>query len=365
VLGRVVQVDRLRKRMTLEWQESVQGAVVAFDPTTGAVRAMVGGTHFRRFQFNRAIQARRQPGSAFKPIIMAAALAAGYTPAHILMDSPFVRRMPGTPKDWKPRNYTDRFYGPVTLRKALTSSLNLATVKLLDQIGPQQAIDFARRLGIRSEMEPFLSLALGSFEVTPLEFTAAFIPFATGGIYARPYDLLKVTDGSRRTLEENVPAIHRAIPPETAYQMKLLLRGVVEEGTGQAANSLPAFVAGKTGTTNDYRDAWFLGFSNDLVLGVWVGRDDNKDMGFRAAGASAALPIWIDIMKSWLNGRKFDASPPPPPPGVTLVRIDAQTGFLPSRWCEGKTMTEAFVAGTEPTDGCPPKGFLPRFLQGS
>ncbi|OGL63487.1 MAG: hypothetical protein A3I72_07960, partial [Candidatus Tectomicrobia bacterium RIFCSPLOWO2_02_FULL_70_19] len=144
VLGRVVRVEAEEKRLHLEWQESVQGAVVALDPSTGAIRAMVGGTNFRRHPFNRAVQARRQPGSAFKPVIMAAALSNGYTPAHILIDSPFVRRMPGTPKDWKPRNYTDRFYGPVTLRTAMEQSLNLATIKLLDQIGPQRAIDFAR-----------------------------------------------------------------------------------------------------------------------------------------------------------------------------------------------------------------------------
>ncbi|MEK6711188.1 MAG: PBP1A family penicillin-binding protein, partial [Nitrospinota bacterium] len=256
VLGRVVQVDAEQKRLTLEWQESVQGAVVALDPATGAIRAMVGGTNFRRYPFNRAVQAHRQPGSAFKPIIMGAALSNGYTPAHILLDSPIIHRMPGTPKDWKPRNYTDRFHGPVTLRTTLEQSLNLATIRLLDQIGPERAIEYARRLGLRSPMEPYLSLALGAFEVTPLDFTAAFVPFAQGGVYARPYDLAKVTDGSNRLLEENVPVTHQAIPPETAYQMKSLLHGVVEEGTGRAARGLPAFAGGKTGTTNEYRDAW-------------------------------------------------------------------------------------------------------------
>ncbi|MBI3127282.1 MAG: PBP1A family penicillin-binding protein [Candidatus Tectomicrobia bacterium] len=363
VLGRVVNVEAEQKRVHLEWQESIQGAVVALDPATGAIRAMVGGTNFRRHPFNRAVQAHRQPGSSFKPIIMAAALANGYTPAHILVDAPFVRRMPGTPKDWKPRNYTDRFYGPVTLRTALEQSLNLATIKLVDQIGPQRVIDYARRLGIRSPMDPFLSLGLGTFEVTPIEFTAAFVPFARRGLYARPYDLERVTDGSNRVLEENVPVVHQAISPETAYQMKLLLRGVVLEGTGRAARGLPAFAAGKTGTTNEFRDAWFVGFVNDIVVGVWVGRDDNKDMGFRASGATAALPVWIDVMKGWLQGRELDKSLPPPPPGINFIRINAGTGLLPSRWCPGKARPEAFVQGTEPTEACPPKGELPRFLQ--
>ncbi|MEE9275632.1 MAG: PBP1A family penicillin-binding protein [bacterium] len=364
VLGRAVKVDRDRKTMMLEWQESVQGAVVALDPQTGAVRAMVGGTNFRRFQFNRAVRAMRQPGSAFKPVIMTAALAMGYSPAHILMDSPFVRRLPGTLKEWKPRNYTNRFHGPVTLRRTLQSSLNLATIKLLEQITPRRAISFARRLGIRSPMHPYLSLALGSFEVTPIEFTASYIPFATGGIYARTYLIDKVTDGRHRTLEENVPQTHRVIPPETAYQMLQILRGVVTDGTGRGARKLPAFIAGKTGTTNNYRDAWFIGFSNDLVIGVWLGRDDNKDMGFRASGGTAALPIWKSVMGWWLESGRGKGAPAPPPPGIKFVRIDARTGLLPSGECEGKVVTEAFVQGTEPSESCSPKSALPGFLNG-
>ena len=171
------------------------------------------------------------------------------------MDSPFVRRMPGTLKDWKPRNYTKKFYGPVTMRLALVKSLNLATVKLLDQIKPKTAIDFARKIGIRAPLKPYLSLALGAFEITPYEFTAAYIPFATGGIQARPYAITKVTDSAQRVLEENVPQNHRAIPPEVAYQIRSLLRGVVTSGTARKARKLPGFVAGKTGTTNEYRDA--------------------------------------------------------------------------------------------------------------
>ena len=351
VLGRVIRVDRDGKTMTLEWQDTVQGAAVAFDPRTGALRALAGGTNFRRFQFDRATQARRSPGSAFKPVIMAAALFKGYTPAQILMDSPFVRRMPGTLKEWKPRNYTNKFYGPVTMRFALEKSINLATIKLLDQIKPKTAITFARRLGIRAPLMPYLSLALGAFEITPYEFTSAYIPFATGGIHARPYDIVKVTDAGHRILEENVPQTHRAISPEVAYQIRSMLRGVVLSGTARRALKLPGFVAGKTGTTNEYRDAWFIGFTDDLILGVWVGRDDNKQMGYRASGGSAALPIWTRIMKFWLDRRE-----PPltatPPPGVALVRIDARTGLLPSPACPGKTVTEAFVQGTEPTERC-------------
>ncbi len=363
LLGRAVKVDRGARKLFLEWQETVQGAVVAFDPRTGALRALVGGTNFRRFPFNRGTQARRQPGSALKPIIMGTALSQGYTPAHILMDTPLVRRMPGTLKDWKPRNYSNKFHGPVTMRRALQSSLNLATVKLLDQLGPQKAITFARRIGIHSKMRPYLSLALGSIEVTPYEFTASYIPFVTQGVYARPYEITKVTDGNGRILEENVPTAHLAIPPETAYQLKMLLRGVVTNGTGRRAGGIGAFVAGKTGTTNAYRDAWFIGFSEDLVVGVWVGRDDNKHMGYQASGATAALPIWIDVMKSWLKDKNADVRLPDPPPGVSLVRVDSHSGHLPSVWCKGKPILEAFVKGTEPSEPCPEKSNLPEMLK--
>lgn len=364
LLGRVIKVDRASKKLFLEWQETVQGAVIAFDAGSGALRALTGGTNFRRFPFNRATQARRQPGSAFKPIVMGTALSQGYTPAHILMDTPFVRRMPGTRKDWKPRNYTNKFYGPVTMRRAMESSLNLATIKLLDQMGPQKAITFAHRLGIRSKMNPYLSLALGSIEVTPYQFTASYIPFAARGIYARPYEITKVTDGRNRVLEENVPTTHLAIAPETAYQMKMLLRGVVTNGTGKKAKDIGAFLAGKTGTTNEYRDAWFIGFSEDLVLGVWVGRDDNKHMGYRASGGGAALPIWVEAMKGWLEGRESEVRTPEPPPGITLVQVDSRSGQLPSAWCEGEPITEAFVEGTEPSEPCARKSRLPAILSG-
>ena len=364
LLGRVVKVDRASKKLFLDWQETVQGAVIAFDPKTGALRALTGGTNFRRFPFNRATQARRQPGSAFKPIVMGTALSQGYTPTHILMDTPFVRRMPGTRKDWKPRNYTNKFYGPVTMRRALESSLNLATIKLLDQMGPKKAITFAHRLGIQSKMSPYLSLALGSIEVSPYQFTASYIPFAARGVYARPYEIMKVTDGRNRVLEDNVPTTHLAIAPETAYQMKMLLRGVVTNGTGKKAKDIGAFLAGKTGTTNEFRDAWFVGFSEDLVLGVWVGRDDNKHMGYRASGGSAALPIWVETMKGWLEGRESEVHTPEPPPGITLVQVDSRSGQLPSAWCEGEPITEAFVEGTEPSEPCARKSRLPAILSG-
>jgi len=351
ILGRVIQIDHAGKTMRLDWQDTVQGAAVAFNPRTGALLALTGGTNYRRFQYNRATQAKRSPGSAFKPVIMATALSMGYTPALILMDSPFVRRMPGTPKDWKPRNYTNKFYGPVTMRRALVKSLNLATIKLLDQIKPASVVVFARRLGIRSPLQPYLSLALGAFEISPFDFTAAYIPFAADGIQARPYATVKVTDRAQRVLEINVTQNHRAVPPEVAFQVRSLLRGVVTSGTARRALKLPGFAAGKTGTTNEYRDAWFIGFTDDLILGVWVGRDDNKQMGYRAAGGTAALPIWVNIMKTWM-ARRSAPLPSAKPSGVALVRIDERTGLLPSPECPGKTLTEAFARGTEPTERC-------------
>ena len=197
VLGKVQKLNKKSKKVFLKWQETIQGAVIAFDPRSGAVRAMTGGTNFRRFKFNRAVQAKRLPGSAFKPIIVGGALSLGYGPNHILMDSPFVERIPGTKRIWKPTNYSEKFYGPVTMRNALEKSLNLATIKLLIQIKPKKAIKFARRLGIHSKMYPYLSLALGSIEVTPYEFISSYIPFATNGIYARPYEIEKIARMSR------------------------------------------------------------------------------------------------------------------------------------------------------------------------
>tara|TARA_Y100000588_G_scaffold393385_1_gene509150 strand:+ start:692 stop:2881 length:2190 start_codon:yes stop_codon:yes gene_type:complete len=352
VLGKVKNLNKKSKRIFLKWQETIQGAVIAFDPRSGAVRAMTGGTNFRRFKFNRAVQAKRQPGSAFKPIIMGSALSLGYGPNHILMDSPFVERIPGTKRVWKPTNYSEKFYGPVTMRNALEKSLNLATIKLLIQIKPKKAIKFARRLGIHSKMYPYLSLALGSIEVTPYEFISSYIPFATNGIYARPYEIERITDDENRIMEKFIPQFNLAISPETAFQMKLLLRGVVTDGTAKLAKSIKLFVAGKTGTTNKYKDAWFVGFSPDLVLGVWVGRDSNKNMGFRASGGSAALPIWVEIMKKWSKRKGDKFNYPKSPPKVKLIKIDYKSGFLPSKKCKGKIILEAFIDGTEPNEKC-------------
>ncbi|MED5580128.1 MAG: PBP1A family penicillin-binding protein [Nitrospinota bacterium] len=352
VLGKVKKLNKNLKKIFLGWEESIQGAVIAFDPHTGAVKAMTGGTNFRRFKFNRVVQAKRQPGSAFKPIIYGGALSMGYGPNHILMDSPFVEHIPGTKREWKPTNYSNKFYGPVTMRNALEKSLNLATIKLLTQIKPKKAIKFARRLGIHSKMYPYLSLALGSIEVTPYEFVSAYIPFATNGIYARPYEIEKIADDGNRIIEKFIPQFNLAISPETAFQMKLLLRGVVTDGTAKLAKKIKLFIAGKTGTTNSYRDAWFVGFSPDLVLGVWVGKDSNKKMGFRASGGTAALPIWVEIMEKWVKrtGSKFKF--PNAPPKIKLLRIDSKTGFLPSKNCRGKIILEAFVEGSEPTESC-------------
>ncbi len=352
VLGKVQKLNKKSKKVFLKWQETIQGAVIAFDPRTGAVRAMTGGTNFRRFKFNRAVQAKRQPGSAFKPIIVGGALSLGYGPNHILMDSPFVERIPGTKRIWKPTNYSEKFYGPVTMRNALEKSLNLATIKLLIQIKPKKAIKFARRLGIHSKMYPYLSLALGSIEVTPYEFISSYIPFATNGIYARPYEIEKIADDENRIIEKFIPQFNLAISPETAFQMKLLLRGVVTNGTAKLAKNIKQFVAGKTGTTNKYKDAWFVGFSTDLVLGVWVGKDSNKNMGFRASGGTAALPIWVEIMNKWIKRNDDKFRYPTSPSKVKLIKIDYKSGFLPSKKCFGKIISEAFVEGTEPTEKC-------------
>ncbi len=331
--------------LTLEQEPLVEGALIAVDPRTGGIRAMVGGFNFKRSEFNRAVSAKRQPGSAFKPIIYATAIDRGLTPATIIVDSPVVFVDEVAEKIWKPENYESRFYGPVTLRDALTHSRNLATVRLLDQVGIRNVVDMARRLGIQSLLNQDLSLALGSSSVSLIELSSAFGVFANEGIRVEPVAVLSVADAAGNILEEYEPSAREAISKEAAYVVTNMMEDVIQRGTGWRAKVLGRPLAGKTGTTNDFTDAWFVGFSPNLVAGVWVGFDDLRSLGDREAGGSAALPIWINFMRVGLQSGPVMTFPIPE--SVVFARIDPNTGLLAPEGAEG-AVVEIFVKGSEP-----------------
>jgi penicillin-binding protein 1A len=353
VQGRLITIGSptspLRYTLALDHGPRVQGALVALDVATGAIRAMVGGVDFATSQFNRATQARRQPGSAFKPFIYAAALDNGYTAADRLADAPVVYDDPVTGEPWKPTNFEKTFRGWVTVRAALEHSINVATVRLLTKIGPSTAVEYAERLGINPALRPYLSLALGAFEVTPLEGTSAYGVFANGGIRVEPYAVQVVIDGTGAVVSEHVHSARDVLSAETAYLMTYLLQGVVKHGTGRVARGLGRPVAAKTGTTNDFQDAWFIGYTPQLVVGVWVGRDDNRSLGKGETGARAAGPVWVRFMRHAMKG--LSAGDFPVPGQVNFLKVDRRTGLLSHDGC-GPTIREAFIKGTEPTRSC-------------
>ncbi len=330
-------------------QEPVaQAAVLALETGSGRVRVLVGGRDFAESQFNRALQARRQPGSAFKPFIYAAALdhpQRSYTPVSIIVDAPVVFDDPSSPmRKWKPKNYEGRFYGPTTLRQALEHSRNVVTVKLLHDIGIPYTIQFARKFGITSDLKPNLSLALGSTGLSLLELTRAYSVFANHGRLVQPVMVEEVLDRTGQPIYQAKPTTTQVISPQTAFIMTHLLRGVMRHGTGRSLQiGRPS--AGKTGTTNDLRDAWFMGFTPQLVCGVWVGQDDNLPLGRRETGARAAGPIWREFMKEAMA--KVPVTDFAVPEGVVFHRVDLATGkLLPTGQAGG--FFEAFLEGTEP-----------------
>ena len=321
--------------------ESPEGAVVTVEPQTGYVKAMVGGSDFFRSEFNRAVQAKRQPGSAFKPFIYIAALEAGFTPASQIEDSPVSFPVGGkNGQVWKPENYDRKFRGSTTLQQAIEESVNVVTVKLQDRVGLAKTIQVARRLGITSPLDVNLSLALGTSDVSLLEMTSAYGTLANQGVWMPPVAIRYVTDAQGKLLEEHVPEGREALAPETAYVITQMLRGVVERGTGQAAKGLGRPVAAKTGTTNDYSNAWFVGFTPRLATGVWVGYDRPRSLGKDETGSRVAVPIWVTYM-----GKVLGDSPKedfPVPEHVVSMLVDED----PSGECL-RPVPMAFVKGTE------------------
>jgi penicillin-binding protein 1A len=358
----VLALDKSGKLATfsLEQEPLVEGALLAIDPETGGIRAMVGGYDFHRSEFNRAMQARRQPGSAFKPFIYTAALDKGLPLSTILIDGPVIYEDPVLDKIWKPVNYEDQFFGPITMREALIHSRNLATIHLLDQIGIPPVIDMAQRLGIESPLSRDLSLALGSSSVTLLELTSAYGVLADEGVRVEPMMIRSVTNAQGQLLEFHEPKPQTILSKTTAYLITNLLQDVIQRGTGQRAKVLGRPVAGKTGTTNDFTDAWFVGYTPNLALGVWVGFDDRRPLGDREAGARVALPVWIDFMRAVLP-----ALPPVSfeiPDEILFARIDPATGLLaPPDEKEG--IVELFVPGTEPTRQREPRSRVTDFYR--
>jgi penicillin-binding protein 1A len=323
----------------LDQAPGLQGAVLAIDNHTGQVLAMVGGQSFETSQFNRATQAMRQVGSLFKPFVFTAAIDRGYTATSMLDDSPAsFPAGPGQPP-YEPRNYDREYEGPITLRRALEQSRNVPTIRLMAALDPRNVIPYARSLGIASPLPPYLSIAIGSAEATLLEMTSAYSAFPNQGVRMRPMMVLEVIDREGDSLEQHRPEPHEALRADTAYILTNLMRGVVEHGTAASANALKWPLGGKTGTTDDYTDAWFIGFDPDITIGVWLGFDQKKPIGDQATGTRAALPIWINIMKSWVERRRATLPEPPdfPRPGnVVIVMTD--TG-----------RPEAYIVGTEPT----------------
>jgi penicillin-binding protein 1A len=334
---------------TLEQPPEVEGAVLILDNRTGQMMTMVGGFNFDRSKFNRATQAYRQVGSAFKPFVYTAAIDSGYTPVTMLMDTPVSFPGGAGQPAYTPLNYDRTFEGPITLRRALEQSRNVPAVRVMDQLGPKQVISYARRLGLESPLPPYLAVALGAAEATLVEMTSAYSVYPNQGVRMRPYSVLKVSDRQGNVLEENRPEPKDAIRADTAYVMTSLLRGVVQRGTATKAAGLNWAIGGKTGTTDDYTDAWFIGFDPDITIGVWVGYDQKRTMGPAGTGSESAVPIWVDVMKAWIATR---TEPPTfePPGNIVFVSVDRGSGNPAIDGTPG-AITESFISGTQPGIG--------------
>lgn len=349
ILVSVVGVNEQRKtlELTLEQHPDLEGALVALDPRDGAIKAMIGGYDFERSKFNRAVQARRQPGSAFKPFIYAAAFDRGLTPSTVIEDSPisFNTRVGGEVVEWSPRNFDRKFHGPTTLRRALENSINVVTVKLLKEIGVDPVVKLAHQVGIDSELRREMALALGVSEVTPLELVSAYGVFANGGVRAEPFAIRKVTDQQGRILEQHVTETQEVMRPETAFVLVNVMKGVIERGTGTRARVLERPLAGKTGTTDDATDLWFVGFSPSFVAGVWIGYDIKRSLGSAETGGRLALPIWVQFMRKALG----DTEPAdfPVPENVIPVSVDPLSGHAVPRGSPG-SIVDYFIKGSEP-----------------
>ena len=341
--------------VTLDQTPLAEAALLAIDNHTGQIKAMVGGWSFARSKFNRAVQAYRQLGSTFKPIVYTAAIDRGFTPASILVDAP-VSYTAGNGQIYAPHNYDHKFLGPITLRYALEESRNIPAIKMMETLGPKNVIAYAKRFGFTEDFPPYLPIALGAGDATLLEITSAYTTFPNQGVRMKPFSVLTVKDRDGNLLEENRAEPSDVIRADTAFVMTNLLRGVLSpRGTGARAASLAAQwpLAGKTGTVDDNTDAWFIGFDPDLTVGVWIGFDDKrKSLGSDEQGSKAALPIWMEFMRAYIDGRADKDDPPDfePPGNIVFVDVDKSSGSTLAPEA-GTGIHEAFIAGTQPGAG--------------
>jgi 1A family penicillin-binding protein len=350
VRSRAAQIERAAESGRRREGE-VEGAMVAVDPRTGAIRALVGGNNYERGAFNRAFGARRQPGSAFKPFVYAAALGAGLSPATVVDDVPLEMELPDGDL-WAPENFGGEYSGPVTLRRALMRSANAATIRLAEQVGRRRVIATAVAAGITSPLPDVPALSLGSAEVTPLELVLAYAPFANGGFRVNPrlVERIERPDGDS-VWQADSAVLVRALDPRDAFQVTSMLQSVVDQGTGYEIRRLGVRgpVAGKTGTTNDGNDVWFVGFTPTLVAGFWFGYDVPRSLGYGATGGRLAAPAWVDFYKgTW---RDDDGTGWPEPPGLIAKTIDSYNGMLANEYCP-TVHREWFRVGTEPARVC-------------
>ncbi len=348
---KINKLDNKKKTFSamLEQKPEIQGAVLGMDAKTGEIKVMVGGYSFKESQFNRAVHGLRQTGSAIKPIIYTAALDLGFTPSSQIIDEPYSYYDRWRNQIWSPQNFDHNYRGLVTLRRGLEESINIVSAKLLELITPEKAVSYVRKFGITSDLKPYMSLSLGAFEIPLIELVSAYSVFPNQGIRMKPYFISKVEDREGNLLEENRREAYEVISPSLAYIMTNIMKGVVIRGTGARASMLKRPLAGKTGTCDEYTDAWFIGFTPSYVLGVWVGNDTKKTIGPNETGARVALPIWIEIMREYLKDKPVEDFPVPP--DIVFVKVDRKTGLLATPFCS-YVIDEAFIAGTEPTGYC-------------
>ncbi len=357
---RKVDLEAKQLEASLDQHPLIEGAFLAIDRRSGQIKAMVGGYSFQRSEWNRATQAQRQAGSAIKPILYAAALDNRFTPATIIVDEPVEFPDKWLGENWAPRNYDRKYKGAVTVRIGLEESRNVVTAKLLDYISPQTGVEYCRRFGLSSTIYPYLSLSLGTFEVSLLELVSAYTAFPNKGVRIRPYFITRIEDREGTVLEEARVEVEDVVSPQTAYLVTSMMEGVILRGTAAAASDLGIPLAGKTGTTSDYSDAWFIGFSPSLCAGVWIGHDTRITLGARQSGAVAALPAWKGFWKRLIDDelKRAETEEREPffedfevPVNINFVEIDRKTGLLATPICLWP-IREAFLPGTEPPRYC-------------